>query len=146
MDSMKIQTEYIPRVGMLRNAYKIVVHKANGKKSVGRPAADGKLLFMLFISIRLDDVPELWTPTGLFTPQLILVYLSMEPQWTIIGKEKLKNSKKASQSATLSTTNPTWTNLGLRGVRPATNPLIHGTTEDNIKTNLKDNKMYDGAD
>jgi hypothetical protein len=70
----------------------------------------------------------------------------MEPQWTVIGKEKLKNSKEACQSATLSTTNPTWTNPGLRGVRPATNRLIHGTTEDNIKTNLKDNKIYDVAD
>jgi hypothetical protein len=39
--------------------------------------------------------------------------------------------------ATLSTTNPTWTdpgsNLGLRGERPATNRLSHGTAELNDK-------------
>jgi hypothetical protein len=38
---------------------------------------------------------------------------------------------KTCPSATLSTTNPTWTdpglNLGLRGERPATNRLSHGT-------------------
>jgi hypothetical protein len=38
---------------------------------------------------------------------------------------------KACPSATLSATNPTWTDQGskpgLRGERPATNPLIHGT-------------------
>jgi hypothetical protein len=30
-------------------------------------------------------------------------------------------------SATLSTTNPTWIDPGLRGERPATNRLSHGT-------------------
>jgi hypothetical protein len=38
---------------------------------------------------------------------------------------------KSCRSATLSTTNPTWTdpglNPGLRGERPATNRLSHGT-------------------
>ena len=34
---------------------------------------------------------------------------------------------KTCPSATLSTTNPTWTDPGLRGERPATNRLSHGT-------------------
>jgi hypothetical protein len=33
-------------------------------------------------------------------------------------------------SATLSTTNPTWIDPGLRGERPATNRLSHGTARD----------------
>jgi hypothetical protein len=43
---------------------------------------------------------------------------------------------KTCPSATLSTTNPTWTDLGsnsaLRGERPATNRLSHGTAHHNI--------------
>jgi hypothetical protein len=41
-------------------------------------------------------------------------------------------------SATLSTTNPTWIDPGLRGERPATNRLSHGTayvTSKNYKQN-----------
>jgi hypothetical protein len=41
--------------------------------------------------------------------------------------------EKTCPSATLSTTNPTWTdpgsNSGLRGERPATNRLSHGTAQ-----------------
>jgi hypothetical protein len=40
---------------------------------------------------------------------------------------KPKYSEKTCPSATLSTTNPTWINPGLRGERPATNRLSHGT-------------------
>ena len=44
--------------------------------------------------------------------------------------DKPKYSGKTSPSATLSITNPTWTdpgsNPGLRGGRPATNRLSHG--------------------
>jgi hypothetical protein len=45
--------------------------------------------------------------------------------------ENRSNRGKTCPSATLSTTNPTWTDLGsnpgLRGERPATNRLSHGT-------------------
>jgi hypothetical protein len=46
--------------------------------------------------------------------------------------ENLRTRGKSFPSATLSTTNPTWTdpgsNPGLRGERPATKRLSHGTT------------------
>jgi hypothetical protein len=45
--------------------------------------------------------------------------------------ENRRTRRKTCPSATLSTTNPTWTdpgsNSGLRGERPATNRLSHGT-------------------
>jgi hypothetical protein len=40
--------------------------------------------------------------------------------------ENLCTRGKTCPSATLSTTNPTWTDLGLRGKRPATKRLSHG--------------------
>jgi hypothetical protein len=47
---------------------------------------------------------------------------------------KPKYSERNLPSATLSTTNPTWidpgSNPGLRGERPATNRLSHGTADD----------------
>jgi hypothetical protein len=50
----------------------------------------------------------------------------MEHRWNTTDREKPKYSGK-----NLSTTNPTWTgpgsNPGLRGDRPATNRLSHGT-------------------
>jgi hypothetical protein len=53
-------------------------------------------------------------------------------RWNYIDRGKPKNSeRKTCPSATLSTTNPTWidpsVNPGLRGERPATNDLSHGT-------------------
>ena len=52
-------------------------------------------------------------------------FLVMEHRWNEI------DSGKTCPSATLSTINPTWTdqgsNQGLRGERPATNRLSHGT-------------------
>jgi hypothetical protein len=49
--------------------------------------------------------------------------------------EKRSTLGKTCPSATLSTTNPTWTdpgsNPGLRGERPATNRLSHGTASVN---------------
>jgi hypothetical protein len=55
----------------------------------------------------------------------------MEHRWNEVDREKPKYSGKTSPSASLSTTNPTgavigW-NSGLRGERPATNRLSHGT-------------------
>jgi hypothetical protein len=55
----------------------------------------------------------------------------MEHQWNEIDRGKPTTRRKTCLSATLSTTNLTWTdpgsNPGLRGERPATNRLSHGT-------------------
>jgi hypothetical protein len=55
----------------------------------------------------------------------------MEHRWKEIDRGKPKYSEKNCPSATLFTTNPTWTdpglNPGFRGERPATNRLSHGT-------------------
>jgi hypothetical protein len=59
------------------------------------------------------------------------VLQSMVHQWNEIDRGKPTTRRKTSPSATLSTTNLTWTdpgsNPGLRGERPATNRLSHGT-------------------
>jgi hypothetical protein len=55
----------------------------------------------------------------------------MEHRWNEIDSGKPKYSGKTCPSAILSTTNPTWTdpesNPGVRGGRPGTNLLSHGT-------------------
>jgi hypothetical protein len=55
----------------------------------------------------------------------------MEHRWNETDRGKPKFSGENCRSATLSTTNPTWTepglNPGLRGERPATNRVSHGT-------------------
>jgi hypothetical protein len=55
----------------------------------------------------------------------------MEHRWHETDVKKPTYSGKTCASATLSTTNPTWTdpgsNPGVRGERPATNRLSHGT-------------------
>jgi hypothetical protein len=55
----------------------------------------------------------------------------MEHQWNEIDRGKRTTRRKTCPSATLSTTNPKWTdpgsNPGIRGERPATNRLRHGT-------------------
>jgi hypothetical protein len=60
-------------------------------------------------------------------------FLVMEHRWNETDRGKPKYSGKTCPSVTLSTTNPTWTdpgsNPGLRGERPATNRLSHGTAE-----------------
>jgi hypothetical protein len=55
-----------------------------------------------------------------------------ERRWSdILTGENRRTRRKTYPSATLSTTNPTWidpgANPGLRGERPATNDLSHGT-------------------
>jgi hypothetical protein len=60
----------------------------------------------------------------------------MEHRWNVIDRGKQTYSgKKTCPNATLSTTNPTWTdpesNPGLRGERPATNRLSHDTAQQN---------------
>jgi hypothetical protein len=53
--------------------------------------------------------------------------MSMEPWWNDDGKTKeLKRKTCPSLNATLSTTNPTWIDLGLWGESLATNHLSHG--------------------
>jgi hypothetical protein len=58
-----------------------------------------------------------------------LIHESDEPRWNEIDKER--SQRKTCHSATLSTTNPTWTDLGanpgLCGKRQATNCLSHDT-------------------
>jgi hypothetical protein len=60
----------------------------------------------------------------------------IEHKWNEIDTEKPKHSGKICPSATLSTTNPTWTdpgsNPGLLYERPATNRLSHGTALGNL--------------
>jgi hypothetical protein len=53
--------------------------------------------------------------------------MNMEQWWNYIGRGKPKNSEKTCPSATLSTTNPTMIDPGLRGDMPATNHLRHAT-------------------
>jgi hypothetical protein len=71
------------------------------------------------------------TPVMKMSSFLYQVLQVMEHQWNEIDREKPTTRRKTCPSATLSTTNPTWTDPGskpgLRGVRPATNPLSHGT-------------------
>jgi hypothetical protein len=63
-----------------------------------------------------------------FSPHMIYAY--GEPRWNDTDRGKPKNSEeKTCPSATLSTTNPTWTDHGaipdLCGQRPMTNRLSH---------------------
>jgi hypothetical protein len=54
---------------------------------------------------------------------------------------KIRTRRKPCPSATLSTTNPTWTdpgsNPGVRGERPAINRLSHGTAQFRVLTTVK---------
>jgi hypothetical protein len=70
--------------------------------------------------------------------QLTLAYYAFprwyefgERRWNDMTGENRRTRRKTCPSATLSTTNPTWidpgSNPGLRGERPATNDLSHGT-------------------
>jgi hypothetical protein len=75
----------------------------------------------------------------------------MEHRWNEIdsGKPKYSGGGGNCPSATLSTTNPTWTDpgsiSGLRGERPATNRLSHGTAlsvERYCYANLLDGRQW----
>jgi hypothetical protein len=61
--------------------------------------------------------------------------MNMEQWWNDIFAGETEELGENLPSATLSTTNPTWidpgTNPGLRGERPATNRLSHGTALQN---------------
>jgi hypothetical protein len=80
----------------------------------------------LFTSTGWDCVSELRPPSHL--PRW---YEYGAPRWNDIDRGNPKNLEKTCPSATLSITNPTWTepgaNPGLRGKTPATNRLSHGT-------------------
>jgi hypothetical protein len=56
-------------------------------------------------------------------------YMSMDSQGGMDDTDRgnRRTRRKTCPSATLSTTNPTWTDLGLCVDRPATNRLSHGT-------------------
>jgi hypothetical protein len=64
----------------------------------------------------------------------------------LTGENRSTREKKTCPSATLPTTNPTWTdpgsNLGLRGGRPATNRLSHGTA---LASAFKTIYKFDGS-
>jgi hypothetical protein len=87
-------------------------------------------VMLLFMSMDWDYVSELRRLRGLlFIPRVI--YECGEPRWNDIDRGSRITRRKTCPSATLSTTNPTWTdpgaNLGFRVKRPATNRLSHGT-------------------
>jgi hypothetical protein len=67
-------------------------------------------------------------------------------EWYVY-RGKPKNSEKTYPSATLSTTNPTWidlgTNPGLRVERPVTNDLSHGKDFGNCYKNVLTVLKYD---
>jgi hypothetical protein len=75
-------------------------------------------------------VSELRPPKGqLFIPQMI--YESGQPEWNDTGMQNRRTRGKTCPSATVSNTNPTWTepgaNRGLRAQGPATNRPNHGS-------------------
>jgi hypothetical protein len=71
------------------------------------------------------------TPVMKMSSFLYQVLQLMEHQWNEIDRGKPTTRRKTCLRATLPTTNLTWTdpgsNPGLRGERPATNRLSHGT-------------------
>jgi hypothetical protein len=86
--------------------------------------------FHWLISVGWDYVSELLPLADiLFILQMIYEY--GERRWNDTDREKRRTLRKTCPSATLSTTNPTFieqgANSGLRGERPATNRLSHGT-------------------
>jgi hypothetical protein len=84
-------------------------------------------VFALFMPLGRDYVSELRHATGLlFTPRW---FTSVKSHGGIILTGKIEKDRE--RPASLSTTKPTWSdrgaNYGLRGERPATNSLRHGT-------------------
>jgi hypothetical protein len=65
------------------------------------------------------------------TPHGAVIEMNMEQWWNDIFAGETEVLGENLPSATLSTTNPTWidpgANPGLRGEKPATNRLSHGT-------------------
>jgi hypothetical protein len=93
-------------------------------------------VLLFFMSMGSDYVSELRPLTGpFFIPHMI--YESGEPGGMIMTGENRRTRRKTCLSATLSTTNPTWIDPGvklvLRSERPATNDLSHGTAHVKVK-------------
>jgi hypothetical protein len=90
-----------------------------------------RLMFMFMYHVNgLRLFSELWPPAGLlFIPQIYDWKATVEWYW----RENRRTRRKTCPSATLSTTNPTWTDLGVNpglcGERPATNCLSHVTAK-----------------
>jgi hypothetical protein len=92
---------------------------------------------LTFILISLFFLKVGWVPSRgcLFTSEYYAFsrwYEFGERRWNdILRGENRRTRRKTCHSATLSTINPTWidpgANPGLRGERPATNNLSHGT-------------------
>jgi hypothetical protein len=65
-----------------------------------------------------------------------ILQIYMKQQWNDIDRENQRTWRKTNPSATLSTTNSTWTdlgtNLGLFGEKLVTNHLVYGTTYMNL--------------
>jgi hypothetical protein len=92
--------------------------------------ADVKVFLLLLLR---GDTVSLWTWTAnrpIVHPAHD-IWVNMEQRWNDTDERKPKDSEKSCLSATLSTTNPIWTDLsmkpGLRGEKPATNRLSYGT-------------------
>jgi hypothetical protein len=80
----------------------------------------------MFMSMGWDYVSTLRPLTGqLFMPQVMCV--CGKPRWSVINRSNRRIRRKTCPSATFSTSNPTWTDPGLRGQRLAVNRLSHGT-------------------
>ena len=98
--------------------YQFFVQKGPAAAATDAPRAEGLLC---------NPVMKMWGKIIVFS----LIFQLMEHRWNEIDRGKPKYSGKTCPSATFSTTNLTWTgpgsNLGLRGGRPATNRLSHGT-------------------
>jgi hypothetical protein len=82
--------------------------------------------------------------------KMISLFFYFSKYWSSGGMKLTAQTRstrgKTCPSATLSTTNPTWTDLGsspgLRGGRPATNRLSQGTTLDTIYKLSKNIRVY----
>jgi hypothetical protein len=86
-----------------------------------------RVVFFLVHEVKL--APNCGHQQTLLFPQILMIYECGEPRWnddTDVGKPK-NSEEKTYPAATLSTTNPTWTDRGadpgLCGGRPATNRL-----------------------
>jgi hypothetical protein len=86
---------------------------------------------MLFTSTRQEYVSQLHSPTGLlYISKTIYEYRHL--RWNDTDRNNRRTWRNPCPSATLSTTNPTQTNSGLRGKRLASTLLSPGTAFDAV--------------
>jgi hypothetical protein len=112
---------------------------------VSGPFIDYPIIFRFFLVVKgpaadATDAPQPWgflcNPMMKMMMMIIIFFFCPFPsngapvEWKLTGENR-STRRKTCPSATLSTTNPTWTDPGsnpsLRGGRPATNRLNHGT-------------------